>query len=306
MNTAQRIDTKREIATLLSQRDWVDIDLVLSEHGLPTTDDWRGDNLYQYVIAMIREATDPTLLELHAYVTGGVITVKPGAEPWRAGELRLFMSHLATHQKFVSDVGIYVQGYGVSAFVAHVSIDASEEWQTVIETALVTSDAMVVFLHDGFKESNWCDQEVGFAMARRIPVLPLNIDLNPYGFMGKLQAELCAGMAAPQIGDKIVQWLIRTPSAQAAMTDGLVKAFEGVYSYDRAREVYGKLIQLRSYTPAQLQRLDAATRNNDQVKDANLSGTSIPELVQVLIRECGGIPVVRSEPDPWASSEPPF
>lgn len=213
------------------------------------------------------------------------------------------MSHLATRQSFVGEVGTYLDGWGVSAFVAHVSIDASEEWQAVIETALLTCDAMVVFLHDGFKISNWCDQEVGFAMARRVPVLPLHIDLNPYGFMGKLQAAHCENDSAQQIGEKIVQWLVRTPSAQSAMADGLVKAFEGVYSYDRARAVYSKLIEMPSYTPAQLQRLDAACRSNGQIKEANLSGTPIPNLVQTLIKERGGTP--EAAHDPWGS-EPPF
>ena len=69
MNTAQRIDTRKEIATLLVQRKWVEIDLVLDEHGLPTSDDGRGNNQYQYVIDMLRQASDETILELHSYVT---------------------------------------------------------------------------------------------------------------------------------------------------------------------------------------------------------------------------------------------
>lgn len=81
MNTAQRIDTKKEIAGLLGQREWAEIDLILEEHGLPTTNNWHGDGHDQYVIDMMRQASDETILELHSYVTGGVITVKPGAEP---------------------------------------------------------------------------------------------------------------------------------------------------------------------------------------------------------------------------------
>lgn len=303
MNTAQRIDTKKEIATLLGQREWAEVDLVLDEHGLPTTDNWQGDTHYQYVIEMLRRAPDELIWELHSYVTGGAIAVSPGAEPWRPGELRLFMSHLAVHQAYVSRVADYLEDWGVSAFVAHVSIEASEEWQAVIETALLTSDAVAVFLHNGFKESNWCDQEVGFAMARRVPVLPLNIELNPYGFMGKLQAERCVGLKPRQVGDKIVHWLVRTPSAQAAMAEGLVKSLEGAPSYDHARAVYGMLTEIPSYTPAQLQRLDAACRSNGQVLDANLSGTPIPELVRALIKERGDTPPVAHDP---LRDEPPF
>ena len=129
------------------------------------------------------------------------------------------------------------------------SIQASEEWQAVIETALLTCDAMAVFLHTGFKESNWCDQEVGLALARRVPVLPLNIDVDPYGFMGKLQAARCAGLTATQVGEKITQWLLNTPSAQTAMTEALVTAFERVNSFAHACEVFGQLQQMPVFSP---------------------------------------------------------
>ncbi len=43
-------------------------------------------------------------------------------------------------------------------------------------------------MHDGFKESNWTDQEVGFAMGRGLPVFSIRFDQDPYGFIGRFQA----------------------------------------------------------------------------------------------------------------------
>lgn len=306
MTPGERIAAKRETATLLAQQGWDDIDLTLSEHDLPIRNDWNGSDKYGYVIEMLNGASESALAALHSYVTGAAVQVRPGSEPWRQGELRLFMSHLAAHEGFVGEVATWLEGWGISAFVAHMSIDASNEWQAVIETALLTCDAMAVFLHEGFRESNWCDQEVGFALARRVPVLPLNIELNPYGFMGKLQALRCAGLTAAEVGEKIVQWLMNTRSAQTAMTEGLVTAFERVNSFARACEVYDRLYQMPVFSPDQLQRLDAAARTNSQIKNANWpnwSGTPLPGRVQGLIEERGGTsPAAHA---PW-SSDPPF
>lgn len=295
----ERINAKREIAALLAAQEWGDIDLTLSEHGLQTTDRWSGEK-YDYVIEMLKGESDESIAALHAYVTGAAVAVQPGTAPWRPGELRLFMSHLATNEKFVGDVATWLDRWGISAFAAHISIEASEEWQAVIETGLLTCDAMAVFLHAGFKESNWCDQEVGFALARRVPVLPLKFDLNPYGFMGKLQAARCVGLTAAEVGEKITQWLLNTPSAQTAMTEGLVTAFERVDSFAHACEVFGRLQKLPVFSPDQLQRLDAATRTNMQIKNANWpnwSGTPLPGHVQKLIADRGGTPPAAH--DPW-------
>ena len=136
------------------------------------------------------------------------------------------MSHLAVHQEFVGKVGLHLGFDGVSAFVAHTSIEPSKEWQEVIETSLRSCDAMAIFLHKGFHESLWCDQEVGFALARRVPVLPISFDIMPYGFISKFQLQKGTGKTPGQLADAITDWLIATPTAQAAMTEGIVTAFK--------------------------------------------------------------------------------
>lgn len=303
MRPAERIAAIRETATLLSQQEWGDLDLILRQHGASVTDTWEGDK-YNYVIAMIEREPDDKLHELHQYVTGEVGDVPTGPQPWRQGQLNLFMSHLATHQRFVGNVGENLSRSGVSSFVAHNSIEPSEEWQSVIEAALRSCDAMVVFLHEGFKESNWCDQEVGFALARRVPVLPLGIDLMPYGFMGKLQAANCnRADSAPRYAERVLQWLLKTPAAQTPMTEGLVTALERSQSFDNTRQVFRLLEQMPSYTPTQLQRLDRASSDNPQVRNAVFGQNAIPDLLRKFVTERGGTPESAHD-DVWA--DPPF
>jgi hypothetical protein len=88
-------------------------------------------------------------------LTTGAIRVEPEAQP-----LFIFGSHLAAQRALVGAVGEQLSRYGIELFVAHDSIDHDALWQAEIEKALDRADAGLVFLHDGFSESAWCDQEV--------------------------------------------------------------------------------------------------------------------------------------------------
>jgi len=84
MQPAERIAAIRESATLLSQQEWADIDLVLTQYGLPTTDIYQGDR-YHYVLDMIQGESDGSLSALHQYLTGDTGDVPVGPQPYRQG-----------------------------------------------------------------------------------------------------------------------------------------------------------------------------------------------------------------------------
>jgi TIR domain len=73
--------------------------------------------------------------------------------------------------------------FGVDAFVAHDTIEPTRPWQDVIESALATCHALAALVTTDFKESNWCDQEVGFAVGRGILIISVRIGHDPYGFI---------------------------------------------------------------------------------------------------------------------------
>jgi hypothetical protein len=47
---------------------------------------------------------------------------------------------------------------------------------------------VATFLSDTFQQTNWTDQEIGYAMKRAILVVPVKVSIVPYGFMGRYQA----------------------------------------------------------------------------------------------------------------------
>jgi hypothetical protein len=202
---------------------------------------------------MLEGSSEGSLRALHAYLVSGDAPADAG--PWAQGQLKLFIGHLAIHQEFVGQIGDALSADGICAFVAHTSIEPSKDWEVVIESALRTCDAMAVFLHKGFHASNWCDQEVGFGLARRVPTLPIIIDEKPYGFMSKYQAIRGTGLDANELALKITDWLMATPAAQSAMAEGLVTALERRENNDHFGRLLNLLKMIPYFTPQQIERL---------------------------------------------------
>ena len=172
----------------------------------------------------------------------------------------------------------------IDAFVAHTTIEPSLEWQDVIESALRSCKAMAVFLHNGFHESSWCHQEVGFVLARPdVPVLPLKFDLNPYGFLGRVQAANCNGLGPIGVAHKVIDWLIRTPSLRHDTIDSLVSAFANSQSFDNTRHLLEELEAVPALSQEQLWRLDAASTENRQIREALIGSEPVPARLARLI-----------------------
>jgi len=50
-------------------------------------------------------------------------------------------------------------------------------------------DVLLAFLTDDFHESEWTNQEIGFALGRQIPVVPFKLqESNPRGFISSIRA----------------------------------------------------------------------------------------------------------------------
>ena len=102
----------------------------------------------------------------------------------------IFLSHKVEVKEEVQALKEGLEFYGVEAFVAHADIFPGTEWQKEILDALDHMDAFVPILTEGFRDSEWTDQEVGYAIAADVPIIPLRIDLDPYGFHGQVSRSV--------------------------------------------------------------------------------------------------------------------
>lgn len=110
---------------------------------------------------------------------------------WGDAGYRLFLSHKSSVKKKTHELKAGLELLGICAFVAHEDIEPTKAWQNEIESALTSMDAFAALLTDDFHESEWTDQEVGFAFARNLPIIAVKLGRDPYGFIGKFQALPC-------------------------------------------------------------------------------------------------------------------
>jgi nucleoside 2-deoxyribosyltransferase len=287
LTASKRISLLKEISDRLQAEDWPLVDLTLSQFGIPTFESWSG-NKYSYVLEMCKSASDETLIELSQHV--GYIfeeVPKPGIDPpfWRKRMFRLFISHLSSERVFAAELQEALLNYGISGFVAHNDIEPTLEWQTQIETALATADSLVALLHPAFHNSNWTDQEIGFAMGRGLPVFAVRFGQDPYGFIGRFQAFTGNAKTADAIAKELFDSYRKNKQTQKRMTEVLVNLFEDSGSFASAKARIGYLEDLESWDPAFVPRLEAMVLANSQI-----SGSwGIPERVQKLAKKWAGV-----------------
>jgi hypothetical protein len=109
-------------------------------------------------------------------------------------------------------------------------------------------DALAALLTLGFSASLWTDQEVGFAYARRVPIIPVRLGIDPHGFMSRFQALSTDWDDCPL---SIAKLLINDPK----MFSALVRALRVTPSYDDGNLVGKVLPAIRQLTEAQIDEI---------------------------------------------------
>lgn len=284
LKKTQRVKTIQTIANHLSPEDWTTIDLTLKQFGFPITDDWSSDKK-SYVVKMVADGDDEDLLELAEHFgldtfgsSSGIATVDDRPY-WEEGKLRAFISHLSGNKKQATDLQAQLGSFGVSCFVAHKDIHPTSEWQTEIETALSTCELLIALVYPDFQNSQWCDQEIGYALGRGVPVFSIRCGADPTGFVSRFQAFTGSGKTSAVIAQEIFEAAIIHKKLQRRMADILVNLFVNSGSFSTAKRRIGYLERLKVWDPSYSTRIAQSVADNDQVRGS----WGVPEQVEQLI-----------------------
>jgi hypothetical protein len=247
---------------LQSRMRYADIDVFLRGHGVDTKKATSGANSkWVYSKELLDGESDATILRIadeigvpHKYAVAD-ISKAVEASFWEPLHFRLFLSHLAVFKKTTGLLQTALRGYGISAFVAHVDIEPTREWQNEIEAGLQTMDALAAVLMPGFKESNWTDQEVGFAVGRGVLVVPIIRGLNPYGFISKYQGMHATGKTISEVATELFTIIVKSPRTRSRMLSALVETTLRSVTEANALEKLGHLSRVKDVPAAYLQQL---------------------------------------------------
>jgi hypothetical protein len=211
---------------------------------------------------------------------------------WTESAFRLFLSHKSDVKKEAAKLKRRLAPFGVCAFVAHTDINPTEEWQDEIKNALASMDAFVALLTEDFHESEWTDQEVGYAFGRGVPLIAVKLGRDPYGFIGRFQALACDWPDAP-LG--LIKLLIRNPQ----MLDAYLNSVPQCESFVQGNALAEALPFIKTLTEQQAERLVLAYNTNPQLQGSfGFNGTYLSQfgvgLAGHLTRAVGREYVMRS------------
>ena len=280
MRPIEKIELLEKIASELQARmTYSDIDVYLADFGVETRHIQSTYNSKRvYVKDNLANATPELLIRIAQDLDFDSLP-SPAAKKlpthWRTGHFRLFLSHLATFKTQASALQSVLNSYAISSFVAHEDIEPAKEWQDEIEASLHSMDALAALLTEGFKDSRWCDQEVGFAVGKDVLVIPVRKGVDPYGFIGKFQGIQGQGKTVGEVAKAIFDTLVSSPKTRNRMIRCLCNAVSQSTDIDDAMQRLKILSSVEKLPNEELQQLRAAVADNSLLKKSDTFKDSI-------------------------------
>ncbi len=196
MNIIERMDLKKKIAAALNkQLDVRGVTDFFRELGIsvPSRKPRAGTVSYANDILMnIKPQYLKKIAKELGINTSSTINIDEQAVPTHPSQslspVKGFISHTSEHQDVAKIMSDSLKKFNIELFVAHKSIKPTQEWQQVILKELKAMEFLISFHTMNFAESVWSQQEVGFAVAKEVLVIPFKVNANPVGFINKYQA----------------------------------------------------------------------------------------------------------------------
>ncbi|MES2906495.1 MAG: toll/interleukin-1 receptor domain-containing protein [Pseudomonadota bacterium] len=184
---------------------------------------------------------------------------------WKPGHIRLFLSHRDYYKQQASELALALEEYGISTFVAHDTIEPMEKWQHVIEQGLKTMEVMAAFITDDFFESVWTNQEIGFALAQPIPIIPIKLQkCDPQGFISHVQA-VPSDLEYPAGCKERLYNALKKLGFESRLRHASLEAFINSPSYSDTVSLFDKLHSIETLTTTEENKIINAYRSNSNL-----------------------------------------
>ncbi|HEV2138572.1 MAG TPA: toll/interleukin-1 receptor domain-containing protein [Nitrososphaerales archaeon] len=175
---------------------------------------------------------------------------------------KVFISHAHQQKELAGDIKRELSDLGLAAFVAHEDISPTEEWQATIIEVLRECDTFIAILTQDFKDSNWTDQETGMAVALGKTIIPVKVDVDPYGFIAKFQALKWRLEAYRDSMDELIGLLV---ARGIIAKEKLIEALAHASSFYDAKLKSGLLLKGEPFTEEQMNIIVQAAIQNRQI-----------------------------------------
>lgn len=162
-----------------------------------------------------------------------------------------------------------------------------------------------MFVHDGLKDSTWCDQEIGWLQGRHVPVMALRFDCTPYGFFARYQAQpVPQGADARAVAENTIERIAAKPELAAAFAASLVASMKVTNSFEKTRARWRYLRNRDGLDPKLCSQLLEAAKTNNQIYRATSpwdgeAGEAINRLIIAFLRRQPGGATIAPDLDAY-------
>lgn len=231
MRITEKIDLIRKLTEYLNSKyDDSDLECFFKHFEAGIEWDCYGNNPEDYSINIkktLQKIDENVLIQIANELNVGTehIVIEPPKNWENNNNVKAFISHLAKHSSYAMKLRNALKEYDIDCFVAHEDIRPTEEWQNEITKALNTMDFFISLHMEGFSGSVWCQQEIGYAIARGVKIIPIKIDgkENPEGFIARIQALIKPKTKlAPELAQDVIELLKQDERTVALFDDNVL------------------------------------------------------------------------------------
>ena len=182
-------------------------------------------------------------------------------------QIKIFFSYSTENRKEVGRINRNLEGEVFKGFLAHEDINPSREWQDEIHRNLRECDVFIPYITKKFKESKWTDQECGIAYAHSKLIIPLEVELAPYGFINKYQSLKFDPEYILSGTVKIVQTILDNKRF-GDLKELIIEQFIGSKNFDSANVFSSILKDYPTFSEEEVKRISKGSFKNNQVLGA--------------------------------------
>ena len=196
--------------------------------------------------------------------------------------VKIFFSYSTKDKHNVGLLKKDLELWGFEVFLAHEDINPSYKWQEEIYKNILECNIFIPYLTKHFKESEWTDQECGIAYTHSKLIIPLQVELTPYGFINKFQSlKFNPERISPET-DKIVQ-VISNNKKFGDSKEFIIERFINSGDFLATNKIAQKLRNYDTFSEEEIKRICKGSLRNSQVLGA-YGGQSF---LKILISEYG-------------------
>lgn len=199
--------------------------------------------------------------------------------------VRIFISYSSKEKKLAGAFAKFLAEFNFDVFLAHNDIEPSKEWEEEIVEQLKNSHVFVPIITENFKSSNWADQESGIAFIQGLKIIPINVQLHPYGFLGRyqsLQLKTITIESVQEACNKILEILRLEGKWISIMRRGDISRFINSQNFNSARKNLKNISSFNDLSKEEAYEIINGAVSNDQIYGAaQYDKTTSPALYEI-------------------------